>query len=269
MQSASLARAKIQAPRLRRGLIERSALEQQLGNALTSCRLVLLVAPAGYGKTAALSRQLQRLSAACAIAWLSVDEQDDLQRFLSHLVEALEPLDPPWRLAPEALFDLAAHGRVREAASALAGTLEATDVPDRGVIVLDDLHAVPDARVFEFLGHLLEKLPQNWTLVIASRVEPPLALGRWRAQREMAEFDQTILGFSKKEVEDLWRHATGRDDPEQAQRLLDRTQGWAAGLCLSLETSERSAAAAPKSVWHNRRHLFDYLASEVFDHLPT
>ncbi|WP_162574562.1 helix-turn-helix transcriptional regulator [Variovorax sp. PBL-H6] len=268
MQSASLARAKIQAPRFRRGLIERRELEQRLGDALTSRRLVLLVAPAGYGKTAALSRLLQRPTAACAIAWLTADEQDDLHRFLSHLIEALEPLDPPWRLAPDALFELVAHGRLREAVSAFAGTLEATDVPNRGVIVLDDMHAVPDARVFEFLGHLLEKLPQNWTLVIASRVEPPMALGRWRTLREVAEFDETLLGFSRKEVEDLWRHATGRDDPEQAQRLLDRTQGWAAGLCLSLETSERSAAAAPKSVWHNRRHLFDYLASEVFDHLP-
>ncbi|KWT82903.1 MULTISPECIES: LuxR C-terminal-related transcriptional regulator [unclassified Variovorax] len=268
MQPASLARAKIQAPRFRRGLIERRELEQQLGNALTSRRLVLLVAPAGYGKTAALSRQLQRLPAASAVAWLSADEEDDLHRFLSHLIEALEPLDPPWRLAPEALFELEAHGRLREAAAALAGTLEATDTPDRGLIVLDDVHAVPDPRVFEFLGHLIEELPQNWTLVIASRVEPPLALGRWRARREVAEFDETILGFTRKEVQDLWRHATGRDDPEQAQRLLDQTQGWAAGLCLSLETSARSAAAAPKSVWHNRRHLFDYLASEVFDHLP-
>src|SRR5688572_1633319 len=105
MQSASLARAKIQTPRFRSGLVERSELEQQLGDALAHRRLVLLVAPAGYGKTAALSRQLQRLPPGCAIAWLTADEDDDLQRFLAHLIEALEPLDPPWRLAPEALFE--------------------------------------------------------------------------------------------------------------------------------------------------------------------
>ncbi len=64
MQSISLSRAKIQAPRFRGGLIEREDLEQHLGDALTNRRLVLLVAPAGYGKTAALSRQLQRLPAA-------------------------------------------------------------------------------------------------------------------------------------------------------------------------------------------------------------
>ncbi|VTU31500.1 ATP-dependent transcriptional activator MalT [Variovorax sp. PBS-H4] len=267
MPSTSLARAKIQAPRFRGGLIQREDLEQQLGDAMTSRRLVLLVAPAGYGKTAALSRQVQRLPAGCAAAWFTADEEDDLERLLSHLIEALEPLDPPWRLAPEALLELVAQGRLRETASALLGALEATDTAN-GVIVLDDLHAVADARVFEFLGHLLEGLPQNWTLVIATRVEPPLALGRWRARREIAEFDETALSFSRQEVRDLWRHATGHDDPERAERLLDRTQGWAAGLCLGLETSEGSAATAPKGVWHNRRHLFEYLASEVLEQLP-
>ncbi|VTU26933.1 Serine/threonine-protein kinase PknK [Variovorax sp. PBL-H6] len=267
MQSASLSRAKIQAPRFRGGLIERKDLEQHLGDALMSRRLVLLVAPAGYGKTAALSRQLQRLPPGCAVAWLTVDEEDDLQRLLSHLIEALEPLDPPWRLAPEALLELVAQGRLREAASALLGALEATDTTN-GVMVLDNLHAVADARVFEFLGHLLEGLPQNWTLVISTRVEPPLALGRWRARRELAEFDETALSFSRQEVRDLWRHATGHDDPERAERLLDRTQGWAAGLCLGLETSEGSVATAPKGIWHNRRHLFEYLASEVLEQLP-
>jgi LuxR family maltose regulon positive regulatory protein len=267
MQSASLARAKIQAPRFRSGLIERSKLEEQLGEALANRRLVLLVAPAGYGKTAALSRQLQQLPPGCGVAWLTADEEDDLQRLLSHLIEALEPLDPPWRLAPEALLDLVTQGRLREAASALLGALEATDTAN-GMIVMDDLHTVADARVFEFLGHVLEGLPQKWTLVIASRVEPPLALARWRARREVAEFDATALGFSRKEVQDLWRHATGQEDPEQAERLLDRTQGWAAGLCLSLEAPERLAATAPKGIWHNRRNLFQYLASEVLEDLP-
>ncbi|WP_198161283.1 LuxR C-terminal-related transcriptional regulator, partial [Variovorax sp. WDL1] len=165
------------------------------------------------------------------------------------------------------LLDLVAQGRLREAASALIGALEATDSTS-GVIVLDDLHAVADARVFEFLGHLLEGLPQNWTLVMATRVEPPLALGRWRARREIAEFDETALSFSRQEVQDLWRHATGQDDPERAGRLHERTQGWAAGLCLGLEASEGSAATAPKDTWHNRRHLFQYLASEVLEDLP-
>ena len=155
MQTVSLTRAKIQTPRFRSGLIERSELERHLGEALADRRLVLLMAPAGYGKTAALSRQLQRLPPGCAVAWLTADEEDDLQRLLSHLIEALEPLDPPWRLAPEALLELVGQGRLREAATALLNALGATDTAT-GVIVLDDLHAFADTRVFEFLNHLLE-----------------------------------------------------------------------------------------------------------------
>ncbi|WP_076997638.1 LuxR C-terminal-related transcriptional regulator [Variovorax sp. KK3] len=270
MQSISIARAKIQAPRFRRGLIERSELEQQFGDAIRSRRLVLLIAPAGYGKTAALSRQLQRLPEGCAVVWLAADEEDDLHRFLSHLIEALEPLDPPWRMAPEAMFELVAHGRLRETATAMLHAIQATETPQGGVIVLDDMHAVADHRVFEFLECLLAGLPQNWALVIASREEPPAALGlwRWRARRELAEFDVSALSFSAHEAQDLWRHATGRDEPEEAQRLRDRTQGWAAGLCLGLEASSRSTGNAPMNVWRNRRDLFDYLTSEVFEDLP-
>ncbi|WP_076997639.1 LuxR C-terminal-related transcriptional regulator [Variovorax sp. KK3] len=266
--NSHIARAKIQAPLFRSGLIDRVDLEHRLGEAITSRRLVLLVAPAGYGKTAALSRQLQRLPEGYGVAWLTVDEEDDLRRLLGYLIEALDPLDPPWRVAPEALFDLLAQGHLREAASAVVTTLEATDTP-HGVIVLDDLHTVVDPLIFEFLDRLLEHLPQNWTLVVATRLEPPLALARWRARREMSAFDETALSFSRDEVQALWYSATGQDDAEQAQRLHERTRGWAAGLCLSLEASRTAPGSEPKRVWQSRRHLFDYLASEIFDGLPV
>jgi LuxR family maltose regulon positive regulatory protein len=204
-------KTKIQAPRFRSGLIERAELERRLGDALTTRRLVLLVAPAGYGKTAALSRQLHNLPPDHGVAWVTVDEEDDLRRLLGYLIEALDPLDPPWRVAPEALFDLLTHGKLREAASALVTTLEATDTA-HGVIALDDLHAATDPLIFEFLDRLLENLPRNWTIVLASRVEPPLALARWRARREIAAFDEVALSFSRDEVQALWTNATGSDD---------------------------------------------------------
>ncbi|WP_076997636.1 LuxR C-terminal-related transcriptional regulator [Variovorax sp. KK3] len=271
MQSIHLARAEIKAPHFRSGLIPRNRLERQLGDALARYRAVLLVAPAGYGKTAALSRQLEDVSAGRAVAWLTVDEEDDLQRLLSYLIQALDPFDPPWRVAPEILLDLVTQGKLREAADALLQTLEATDVPNGGVLVLDDVHCVTDLHVFEFLRLLLEGLPAGWTLAIATREEPPptLGLARWRARRELAEFDTSSLSFSMDEVQALMRHANGSDDPERAKRLFERTQGWAAGLCLGLEASEQSSASAPRRVWQSRRHLFDYLASEIFQALPV
>ena len=175
------ARTKIQPPRFRVGLIERGELEQQFGEALLGGhRLVLLVAPAGYGKTAALSRQLSLLPPDCATAWVKADSEDDLERLLSYLIESLEPCDPPWRVAPEALVNLAATGPgLREAAAVVAGTLAATEVK-RGVIAIDDLHSVADPRVCEFLSLLLDDMPENWTIAIATRVDPLLPLPRLR-----------------------------------------------------------------------------------------
>lgn len=159
MQPATFARTKIQPPRFRAGLIERGELERRMDAALATCRLVLLIAPAGYGKTAALSRQLQRLPEGCAAAWVTADEEDDLQRFLVCLAESLEPYDPPWRTAPEALASQLAQGAgLRAGVEELLGVLDAIPVA-RGVIALDDLHSVADIRVFEFLGLLLAGLP--------------------------------------------------------------------------------------------------------------
>jgi len=111
MQSPPLhgafALAKIQPPRPRAGWVERPTLERSLGRALTEYRLTLIVAPAGYGKTVALTRQIRQLPADCALAWVSADEDDQLQRFLACLSTALEPHDLPWRVAPEALATLA------------------------------------------------------------------------------------------------------------------------------------------------------------------
>ncbi|WP_077000965.1 LuxR C-terminal-related transcriptional regulator [Variovorax sp. KK3] len=270
MSSTQLVKAKIQTPRFRSGLVERGELEQALRFASASRRLVLLVAPAGYGKTAALSRLVQLISPERAVVWLTADEEDDLRRYLAHLIEALEPLDLPWRLAPEVLLDLVTQGRSREAADTLLDALHATDLPEGAVIILDDLHAAADPQIFEFLRYLLEGLPRSWTMVFSTRVEPPLALGlpRWRARAEIAEFDEGSLRFSDVEVQALWRQAIGRDDPEHARLLGERTQGWVAGLCLCLEASESSAANAAGQVWRSRRHLFEYLAQEVFEHLP-
>lgn len=262
------ARTKIQPPRFRVGLIERGELEQQFGEALLGGhRLVLLVAPAGYGKTAALSRQLSLLPPDCATAWVKADSEDDLERLLSYLIESLEPCDPPWRVAPEALVNLAATGPgLREAAAVVAGTLAATEVK-RGVIAIDDLHSVADPRVCEFLSLLLDAMPENWTIAIATRVDPLLPLPRMRARRELAEFRQGELRFTMPEVQRLCLASGGDNRPEFTQRLYERTQGWAAGLTLSLDAIAGSSAAAVAGN-RSQRHLFDYLASEVLLQMP-
>ena len=273
----AFALAKIQPPRPRAGLVARPTLEHALDAALQQHRLTLLVAPAGYGKTAALTRQIRLLPADCALAWVSADEDDQLQRFLACLTTALEPHDLPWRVSPEALGTLAqADGGLRSVASVLVNALAAAEVA-RGLIVIDDAHRLADPQVFELLQAVLDRLPDAWTMAIASRVDPPLTLARWRASGDLAEFRQVDLRFNHDEVDALVASSGAAAAGTSAQALLASTDGWAAGLRLSL-----SALATPRGGGTGggsaggrglgapaQRHLFDYLASEVLDDMPA
>jgi len=263
----AFALAKIQPPRPRGTLVERHALELALGQALLQVKLTLLLAPAGYGKTAALTRQIRQLPEGCALAWISADEDDPLQRFLACLSAALEPFDLPWRVAPDALATLAQTGRgLGDVASELVNALAAAEVP-RGLVVVDDLHRINDPQVFELLQRMLERWPEQWGLVLASRVEPPLPLARLRAAGELAEFGQRQLRFSPVEVDALLALSGQTAEPERTRGLLQRTHGWAAGLRLSLAAGP--APAAQRGGNSTQRHLFDYLASEVLDDMPV
>ena len=265
--SPTFALAKIQPPRSRTALVERHALEAALGQALQHSPLTLLLAPAGYGKTAALTRQLRQLPESWALAWISADEDDPLQRFLACLTTALEPYDLPWRVAPDALATLAQGERgLGDVAGELVNALAASECL-RGLIVIDDLHRISDPQVFELLRRMLERWPAQWGLVLASRTEPPLPLARWRAAGHLAEFGQRQLRFSPAEVDALLALSGLPPEPGRTRSLLQRTHGWAAGLRLSLAAG--STAAPRGGAAATQRHLFDYLAAEVLEDMPA
>jgi len=289
----TFARTKIQPPRQRFGRIARPTLEGRLGEALKTSRLTLVSAPAGFGKSAALASELERLPEGTALAWVSVDEDDDLPRLLECLFAALEPFDLPWRISPEALASSVGHTREqrRSVASQLVNTLAATEIA-RGLIVFDDLHRATDPAVHEFLDLLLEHLPDHWGVVVAARFDPPLALARMRASGELAEFRVRDLQFSHDEVAQLCAHFAARDralpvTDADVDLLLTRSGGWPAGLRLALASAaarpagtstnpeDANVAAAHSGIgWESAgrtmdRHVFDYLAAEVLDAMPA
>jgi len=272
VQPTAFALAKIQPPSLRSQVIARDALEARLRDATQQARLTLVCAPAGFGKTIALSRLVQSLHALpvpARAAWVSLDEDDDLQRFIGLLCAALEPFDLPWRLSPDALAGSPCESRTerRKVAGELVNALAASDLA-QGVIVLDDLHRLQDPSVFEMLAMLLDLLPAQWSFVAGTRVEPPLPLSRLRSRDELAEFRQDDLRFDAAEVSALLRTHPHVADLS-ADDLLARTQGWPAGLRLSLSTERRSAMPQSRERGLAQRHLFDYLAAEVLDDMPA
>jgi LuxR family transcriptional regulator, maltose regulon positive regulatory protein len=262
----TFARAKIQPPRQRFDLVERPALEDALCRAFLQHRLTLLIAPAGFGKTAVLSRAARTLPEGSPLVWLSVDEDDQLQRFLACLTMALTPYGLTWRVAPEALGTLALADRgLLAVADELVNALTMPEIP-RGLIVIDDAHRIADPSVFDMLQALIDHLPEQWSLAIASRTEPPMTIARWRARGELAEFRTADLRFT---ADDTVRLLEGRGTEATSvvvQDLLDRTEGWPAGLRLIL--SAKPGLAENRTRTATRRHLFDYFASEVLDDMP-
>jgi LuxR family transcriptional regulator, maltose regulon positive regulatory protein len=257
---------KLQPPRPRQGMIARGPLEQRLGEALAGRRLSLICAPAGFGKTAALARQVLLLPQGTALAWITADPYDDLHRFLHCLFLALEPYDLPWRVDPMALIAAATDTQrdLDTAVTGLVNAMAACEAP-RGLVVIDDAHLVGDAAVFSFLQLLLDRLPAHWGLVLSTRVEPPLKLARLRARDELAEIRQQQLSFSRQEVAALVACCGTDGDAEQ---LWTRTGGWAAGLRMALNACRASASPLLESPQLDR-HVFEFLAAEVLDELPA
>ena len=271
----SFALTKIQPPRARASLVARERLEERMTKAALARRLVLIAAPAGFGKTAALARLIERLRGKASVAWISADVDDDPFGLLACLIAALEPLDPPWRTDPEALIAAAGGSRSdrHDVVTQVLNALAACDV-ERGLIVLDDAHRVSDATVFEFLDLLLERLPPQWGVIVASRTDPPLAsLARLRAHGELAEFRQRELRFTLDEVRALLPpgdDGAALDHEATSQRLYQRTHGWAVGLRLAVNgilSGHDAQAVIADTV--SDRHVFDYLLNEVLGELPV
>lgn len=261
MESSSPHRPPL--PSLRSDLLPRPQLQARLAEALAGCKVVLLVAAAGYGKTVALASALAGLPEDHAVAWTSANDSDDLPGMLARLLAALDPFDLPWRVSPAALpVMIQRPGGLAAAVDELAHALEQSDAR-RGVIAIDDVHRFADARVFECFDRLLAAMPSNWVLALTSRVGPPMSLARMTMAGEVTEFREEDLRFGRGEVKALLDAARLPSSDESADLLLRRTQGWPVGLSIEL-LALRGAARDSRAQWRT----FEYLAEEVLGQLP-
>ena len=155
-------------------------------------KLILISAPAGYGKTTLLAQWAQ--ASRFPVAWLSLGEEDnDLERFFRYLLAAWENVQPGVRESPLGLL-LGAMAPDREAVlSAFINV--ANEVPDHMVFVLDDYHLIDDPSIHAALTFLLDHLPPTLHFVLAGRAEPPLPLARYRARQELLELRTEDLHF--------------------------------------------------------------------------
>src|SRR5215216_6806764 len=147
-------------------------------------KLILLSAPAGYGKTTLLSQWAH--ASRFPVAWLSISQEDnDLERFFRYLLTAWEQVQPGVSESP---LGLLLGGMMPDSQAVLSAFINvANDVPDHIVFVLDDYHLIDDPSIHEALTFLLDHLPPTLHFVLAGRTEPPLPLARYRARRQLHE----------------------------------------------------------------------------------
>ena len=237
---------------------------ERLVAALHSCRLVLITAPAGFGKTSLLMQALAALPSEIARAWMRAEPDSDLHALLTGIAEALDPLDPPWTVAPESLSAQAMEsGGLPRVAEQLALVLQGCEAP-KAVLAIDDLHRLRGPQPMQLLELLVSRLPATWTIVATTRERPAMRLSRWRVERLVEEFEQADLLFDRDEIEALI--AQRGQSSLDARALLKETGGWAAGLAMRLIVDR--AGGGPAQRRQGQRRAFEYLASEVLDGLP-
>jgi len=259
---------KVQIPPPRLQLVSRRRLLQALDEGLHR-KLTLISAPAGYGKSTLLSEW----AAACEwpLGWVTLEAGDnDIERFLTYLMSAVQTAGAsssglegltrgfsPQPLPPEAMLAILVNQ--------LPTTIE------RLVLVLDDYHHIDNPDVHNFISALLEHLPLNIHLIIATRANPPLRLARLRAQDQLNEIMEGDLRFTLEEAGAFFEDVMGlRLTLEQIAELEARTEGWATGLQLAgLSLKDKNPAELIGTLTGTHRYILDYLLQEVFSDLPS
>lgn len=271
MPNRPLISTKLHVPSPRRDVVVRPRLLRRLTDA-DHARVVLVSAPAGFGKTTLVAEWLTDSSGSIgrAVAWVSLDEHDDDPAgFWSYLVAGVDRAVPGSVAGTQAL--LASEGT--PALDVVATFVNELHEIDRDIVlVLDDLHVVERPEIHEALALLVERLPARVRLVITSRADPPLPLARLRARGELVEVRAADLRFTTDEAAEYLNRAMGLGlTASDVQALEARTEGWIAALQLAaLSVQGRDDASAFIDTFAgDDRFVVDYLVGEVLHRLPA
>jgi len=264
-----LLETKLHVPRGRRGLVKRPRLIERLSRGADSA-LTLVSAPAGFGKTTLLAEWLAGAPAdGRSAAWLSLDQRDnDPAVFWSYLVAALQTASPGVGAGALSLLQ-SPQTPIEAVLATLLNDLSASS--NDVVLVLDDYHVIDGSDVQDGMAFLLEHLPPQMHLVIASRADPALPLPRLRGRGELVEIRAADLRFTPDEAAAYLNEVMGLVLTAQDVAALEgRTEGWIAALQLAALSMQGRADIAGfiAGFAGDDRYIIDYLVEEVLQRQP-
>lgn len=277
MPSQDLLSTKFSVPPVRAERVHRPRLAERLNEAFDRA-LMLVSAPAGFGKTTLISewvsdlRSNGRVGEAIddRIGWLSLDEGDAVPgRFLAYLVAALAQAGALETAAEEEALAMLHSSQPFPTESLLVFLInKLAGMPGRTVLILDDYHLVGDSPAVDVLTFLIDNLPPQVHVIIATRVDPQLSLPRLRAKNQLTEIRAADLRFTPAEATAFLNQVMGLGLSEEAVLALDnRTEGWIAGLqlaALSLR-GRRNTSELIHEFTGSHRFVLDYLIEEVLN----
>ncbi len=276
-----LVATKLYIPLPRPQCVARSLLAERLNQGLER-RLTLLSAPAGFGKTTLLSSWISGLrqctderppivagsassSPYLQFAWLSLDETDSApERFLACVIAAIRTVQPGLGESVMAALQAPQPLPIETLLTHLLNEIAA--LPGKLILVLDDYHLLDSQPVDAALAFLIEHLPPQLHLIIASREDPNLPLPRLRTRSQLTELRAPDLRFTPAEAAEFLNRVMGLDLSEKDVAALEaRTEGWIAGLqlaALSMQ-GQKDPAAFIQSFTGSHHFVLDYLLEEV------
>lgn len=255
---------KLYVPKCPAHLIKRERLIEKMNRTL-ACKLTVVSAPAGFGKSTLLSDWVEQIEA--PVSWVSLDNgENDVIRFWSYVIAALQGIRPGVGTQASALLKSALNPSLENVIAVLVNDLVA--IGDHFVLVLDDYHLIKAQEIHQSLHYFVQRSPVHMHICIASRTDIPFPLGSLRARDQINEIKMSELRFTSNEISAYWNQYVGVTlTKNDLQQLEFQTEGWIVGLQLAALSNKDSSSSSSFFSGHHR-FVIEYLMEEVFQHLP-
>ncbi|MCP4118639.1 MAG: hypothetical protein GY737_25250 [Desulfobacteraceae bacterium] len=244
--------------------IPRKRISRLIGD---NCSIVIISAPAGFGKTTLLSEWVGNCKT--QVAWVSLEKSEDVPGvFWSYLITAVSSVLSG--CGRNALEQIKSSG-ISSIENILIGLIN--EIEEHGVgftLVMDDYHVITDGLIRTGIEFLIDHLPSNMRIIISGREDPRLSLSKFRLSGKLAEIRAGQFRFSADEAEALLNKVHGLDlNKEDIVSLRDKTEGWIAGLALAILSirEQKDRRSFINDFTGSHRYIIDYLVEEVLSGL--